>query len=159
MPFPDPDEAITVPELPPRPGLGEKDEAILRAMIKNGFVVPQRMWFNQVVGNFDRRVRDALPENLREWFERTYSKRPDVILEEGNILFVVEVKPYASYVALGQALMYRHLTAVKLDPPRLVQALVLTDIPDDDFVPVAAMNAVEFRQLGEFLEPRPRFAT
>lgn len=139
--------------------MGAKDRLILQAMLDNGFVNPERMWFNEVVGNFDAAVRDALPENLREWFERTYSKRPDVILEENGILFVVEVKPYASYVALGQALLYLHHTAVKLDPPRLVQPLVLTDVVDPDFVPVAAIHAVEFRQLGEFVEPRPSFET
>lgn len=159
MPFPDPQDAITGPEIPPRAGLGEKDRRILEAMIENGFVRPQKMWFNQVVGNFDTLVRDSLPPNLREWFELTYSKRPDIILEEAGLLFVVEVKPYAGYVALGQSLMYLYHARLKLDPVRPLTALVLTDIPDPDFVPVAASQGVEFRQLGEFLEPRPRFAT
>lgn len=159
MPFPDPDEAIEGTEIPPKPGLGEKDRKILEAMITNGFIHPEQMWFNQVVGQIDQAMLDRTPENLKEWFIRTYSKRPDVMFTEDGELFAAEVKPFASYVALGQALMYRHWANVKADPPRLIVALILTDIPDPDLIPVAAVNGVEIRQLGEFIEDRPTFQT
>lgn len=159
MPFPDPDDAITGPELPPKPGLGNKDRKILEAMIKNGFIRPEQMWFNQVVGQVDQAMLDRTPENLKEWFVRTYSKRPDVMFTENGILYAAEVKPFASYVALGQALMYRHWANIKADPQRLIVAIILTDIPDPDLIPVAADNGVDIRQLGVFLEPRPTFQT
>ncbi len=159
MPFPDPDEAIDVNEIPPKPGLGDKDRAILEAMIENGFIRPDQMWFNQVVGTVDPEMLERTPENLKEWFVRTYSKRPDVMFTENGTLFAAEVKPFASYVALGQALMYRHWANVKADPARLIVPLILTDIPDPDLLPVAADSGVDIRQLGVFLEDRPRFPT
>lgn len=159
MPFPDPADAVTVLEIPPKPGLGEKDRAILEAMLENGFIRPERMWFNLPVGNLDRTLQAQLPENLRDWYERTYSKRPDVIYEQGGALFAAEVKPYASYNALGQALLYQFHASLKTDPARPVQPIILTDLPDPDLVPVAAIHAVEIVQLGFFIEGRPSFPT
>lgn len=159
MPFPDPDEAIDVNEIPPKPGLGDKDKAILEAMIENGFIRPEQMWFNQIVGTVDQAMLALTPDNLKEWFVRTYSKRPDVMFTEGDFLFAAEVKPFASYVALGQALMYRHWANVKADPPRFIIPIILTDLPDPDLVPVAADSGVEIRQLGAFLQDRPLFRT
>ena len=159
MPFPDPNHAVEGTVLPPRPGLGKKDRAILDAMIANGFVVWDRAWYNQAVGNLDRGAQAALPPNLQDWFELTYSKRPDVIYEHDGELFAAEVKPWASYVALGQALMYRHFATEKTNPTRQVKALILTDVADPDLLPVAAKLGIEVRQLTFFLEPRPTFQT
>lgn len=159
MPFPDPDDAIDGPELPNKPGLGDKDRKILEAMIENGFIRPEQMWFNQVVGQVDQDVLESTPDNLKEWFIRTYSKRPDVMFTEAGTLYAAEVKPFASYVALGQALMYRYWANRKADPQRLIVAIILTDTPDPDLIPVAADNAVDIRQLGVFLEDRPTFQT
>lgn len=159
MPFPDPELAVDPSEIPARPGLGDKDRKILDAMIANGFVVADQMWFNQAVGNLDPTIQGLVPEHLREWYERTYSKRPDVIFIERGIMYAAELKPYASYVALGQALMYKHWANEKADPPRTIIPLILTDIADPDLLPVAAMHAVEVRQLGAFIEDRPSFQT
>ena len=159
MPFPDPADAFEGTQIPNKPGLGEKDRAILDAMIENGFIVPEMMWFNQPVGNLDPTVQAVVPLNLRTWFALTYSKRPDIIMVEQGVHFVVEVKPYASYKAFGQVLMYQHHLTVKADPARPFTPLILTDIPDQDLVPLAAQFGVEIRQLGRFLEDRPTFQT
>ena len=159
MPFPDPDEAIEGTEIPQKSGMGDKDLKILKAMIENGFIRPEQMWFNQVVGQVDPEMLARTPQNLKEWFVRTYSKRPDVMFTESGQLFAAEVKPFASYVALGQALMYRFWANIKADPPRLIIPIILTDIPDPDLIPVAAERGVDIRQLGMFLEDRPRFQT
>ena len=158
--WPNPDEAIALSEIPLHAGLGQKDRRILDAMIENGFFVADRVWINQVVGNLPTWIDEITDPKQRAWIEATYSKRPDLIADVDGQLWAVELKPYASYVALGQAIMYAVLATIKTDPPRPVISWILTDLADPDLLTLLNLELlIRITELGRFLEPRPSFPT
>lgn len=160
MSWPDPADAIDPREIPLHAGLGDKDRLILDAMIDNGFWVPDRIWINQVVGTLPTWINEITSPKHRAWIEATYSKRPDLIAEFSQDLFAVEIKPYASYVALGQSIMYSVLATRKTDPERRVAPWILTDSADPDLRTVLERYPnVRLTELGYFTLPRPSFPT
>ncbi len=160
MPWPEPQDAIPLDSIPPKDGLGPKDRTILDHFIRLGLIPGLRVWINQVVGNLpDWHVNITDPVR-HEWVVRTYSKRPDLVIDSGQNLWIVEIKPYASYVALGQSLMYAELASLKPEPIHEPIPVILTDIADRDLVTAARAHPdLTIFELGFFSQDRPKFPT
>lgn len=160
MPWPPPEQAQRDPTPPTHAGLGDKDRRIWNEHLRKQTIVPVRVWWNQVVGSLPEWAQDVQSPTLRAWVEATYRKRPDVVIDNGQTLWVCELKPFASYIALGQALMYSILAAAMPEPIAPIVPAILTDDPDPDLLHVAPnFPALVIISLGQLLEPRPTFPT
>lgn len=160
MLWPDPAAAIQLRDLPLHVGLGHKDRLILEEFRDRNLWQPDRIWINQVIGNLPTWLGEITDPTRRDWIIATYSKRPDLIAEFGRMIYAVEIKPYASYQALGQATMYAVLAEKKADPPRQFAGWILTDSADPDLRTVLEDRGdPRLTELGHFTLPRPSFPT
>lgn len=159
MPWPDPQTASTDPTPPLHCGLGHSDRLIWIAAVDDGIIKPSRVWWNQTCGTPPDWVAEILDPRKRAWVTDNYCKRPDVMAEIGETLFAVEIKPFASYVALGQAVMYATLATLRTDPHRYVRPLIVTDEADPDILPVLERVPMGMIRVGRQIAARPRYPT
>ena len=93
-----------------------------------------------------------VPADSPEWLERFANgvsrKRIDVVARVPGGYVVVEVKPYANYVALGQVLVYRPLFAEEYAGSEGVTGLVVCYVADLDVVPEFGRHGVELVEVG-----------
>ena len=61
-------------------------------------------------------------------------KRIDVVARVGSGLWVVEIKPFASMLALGQVLGYTRLFVEEYRPEEEVRSVVVCDRIDEDLI-------------------------
>lgn len=141
------------------PGLGRNDTTILADALDKGIIAPDCMWTSVPCGccpdwSNGRFFRDDLNQ-----IDSIHRKRIDLIFKTGAALHLVEVKPHASYVALGQVLMYAALW--KLDNPELpfAQVSILTDQPDRDLPRVIPQFGVTLLQTGNVADADPNYPT
>lgn len=153
--WPDPIQADTNPRPPLHCGLGQADRTILEAHLDAGTIRPELIWWNQIVGTIPHWAAEIADPRRREWIERAYCKRPDIVWFEAEAIHVAEIKPYASYVAYGQACIYGRLAAARLWPPRELRVWIITDVPDPDLVACLTPDCPRILELDEHVVPRP----
>lgn len=136
-------------------GLGQADRLIWSRAIERGLIHPAYLWWCEPLGNVPAWVHEIPDPVRRNWCVQTWSKRPDVIYLEGDAYRIVEIKPYASYVALGQAIVYGALAAARNTSGKPTWPTILTDQPDPDIVAAANAHGVNIIELGEPLADRP----
>lgn len=87
-------------------GISERDRAILLRHQDQGDI-PRGIWYSWVpVGSTPFQESD--PEQspgMRRMIE-SYRKRIDLVIDDGERFWIIEIKPSASYGAMGQALTY-----------------------------------------------------
>ena len=79
---------------------------------------------------------DAVPAKVR-LAEGTGCKRIDVVADTGSEISVIEVKPYANYVALGQVLGYLDLLHHQVHPRPPARPMIVAANADPDILPSA----------------------
>ena len=81
------------------------------------------------------------PDQLTEAMERetlhTFCKKIDAVVKVAHRTWVVEIKPAASYVALGQVLTYWHHARELYPELKHSRPMIITDAPDPDILHVA----------------------
>ena len=85
-----------------------------------------RVWYDFRVGDEDEIPEDEPYRTKQCWWDLTYW-RIDVVAEDVNTIYVIEVKPAANAKAIGQALAYATLYEEDEKPGKKVVAVVLTD--------------------------------
>ena len=124
------------PELQMRyPHMMPEDTIIWRKFISNGMFLPDRVWYDVRVG---RGIQ--LPSGQPEWMKRmvdyTHKKRIDMIWKFGPAWWVIEAKPAAGVVALGQVLFYAELFESEYAQGQKVGRGIVTDFVDLDVKPI-----------------------
>jgi hypothetical protein len=132
-------------------GLAGDDAALLATWIERLEVKPDELHTGIPVGRLP-----VLPEELRtEWFERlqasTSSFRLDAAVRFGSEWWLIECKPDAGHMALGQLVFYRWWWQQQPGYPIASRLVVLTDDCDADFIPVFETQGIEVIRLGEVL--------
>lgn len=140
------------------PELGPADSTILTWHWEHGLTA-DRAWYGVRVGE----EAEALYSQEAGWVERyvraNYRKRVDLVLLVGRDLWCVEVKPFASYVALGQVLVYAELLRAAIGAAGAVVPVVCTDRLDRDVRGVVDRLGVRVIEAGESLVERPNYPT
>mgnify|MGYP001572633266 CR=1 FL=1 len=140
-------------------GLGQADRLILTAHLEAGIIMPEKIWYNTLVGEPPTWI-DGIPDGTRRnWVIATYCKRPDVVWLANGLLYVAEIKPYASYIAFGQATQYARLARRLATNPNAVRAAILTDRADPDLILFNDGIDPILYELGYELCTRPERAT
>lgn len=94
-----------------------------------------RAWYDVHVGTPIETPPGAPPE-LERIAEGTGCKRIDVVAQTLTELWIIEVKPYAHYVAYGQVLSYVDLFRRRYgEPLPLVPVIVCTQVDPDIVLP------------------------
>lgn len=139
------------------PGLREMDTAILDLHCKLCGFAPDRWWFDVPVGPIEASIAThpfilKYPHMLRN-----YTNRIDLIFLVGGVWTVAELKPLASYVALGQALLYAHLLQEEYPEVEPVRRLIMTDSPYQPSISLCGHLGVHIAELPPgTITPYPR---
>ena len=107
-----------------------------------------------------RSLIDGIPDGTRRnWVIATYCKRPDVVWLAHGLIYVAEIKPFASYIAFGQATQYASLARRLAANPNAIRAAILPDRADPALILFAGGPDPILYELGYELCPRPERAT
>lgn len=113
-------------------GLSQLDSEILTRHLASGGFKPDAVWFYVPLGTGQDEHRQYTPTDPRPPEAEPSFKRADIVAAFPDAVYIVEIKPAASYVALGQITLYTDLAREQW--PELADALpaVLTDALDPD---------------------------
>ncbi len=124
------------------PHMGPADAAIWDRFISANPGRFQRVWYDFRVGD-EAAVPDECSTRARDcWWDLTYW-RVDVVAEDAEKIYVIEIKPLANAKALGQADSYAMLYEEDEKPSKPVVAVVLTDTIIPTTARIAAKNGIE----------------
>jgi len=126
--------------MPAYPHMLAEDTAVWSKYLASPLVPIKELWYDVHVGagiplpadasDMDRRIAAGISR-----------KRIDVVCRVGGGFWVVEVKPRANMVALGQVLTYTRLFIAEYRPMAEVWPVIVCDSADEDLV-------AEFDELG-----------
>ena len=122
------------------------------------FIIQYPTEFTQVW--YDVRT-GTLPEGLADpttgWIERhvkqSYMKRIDVIGYQAPDWHIIELKPSAGMIALGQIIVYTTCIAEQLPALAKIKGRIITDKADPDMKPIAASHNITVTELTIPLAP------
>ena len=139
--------------LPSYPQISPEDEEILNTLILLRPAYWDRVWYSARVGKELINIPSAAAAWERKYLEATFSRRIDLVGLKGADLHIVEIKPAASYTALGQVLVYTHLARQLLPLPVTVIPHVLTDSADPLILPIASKYGIKITELKDLFDP------
>ncbi len=113
-------------------GMSRDDGAVLR-LHAEGDVLPVGEWFTWVpVGSTPWDALGDAPPAYLHGVAECYRKRVDLVIHSKGVWWILEVKPSAGYVAMGQAQAYGALFRKMYPTLRPVCVGVVTDCLDPD---------------------------
>lgn len=126
--------------MPAYPHMLAEDTAVWSKYLASPLVLIKELWYDVHVGKAIEPVvaGDELGARIAAGISR---KRIDVVAAVGGGYWVVEVKPFANMVALGQVLTYTRLFIAEYRPPSEVWPVIVCDDADEDLLD-------EFDELG-----------
>lgn len=124
-----------------------EDHLIWLRFIENGEFLPEEVWYDVRVGRAVD-VKDGQPAWMYKFAEYATRKRIDIVWRAGRDLWVVEAKPGAGLVALGQALYYSWAFEREYEHYGEVIPAVITDVVDEDVGPVFDLAGVVVFEVG-----------
>ena len=133
-------------------GLGPEDRAIMTELLRFELSRGWQYYSCVPVGACAVEGYEGSGVGSRRQLEQMYCKIIDVVIYTGWEWWVCEVKPSASYVALGQVLTYRWLAARKFEELVRARAVVLTDVVDPDVNDLFGSQGVLVIEAGEIME-------
>ena len=119
----------------PFPHMGPADARVWRAALQAGLMPADRYEYDVRLGGKAAGLVPAEHEHAEMWAE-LLRKRVDVVAWRGDVPWIVEVKPIASFAALGQCLGYRSLWMAERRPGAAPRAACVCAICDADLEPV-----------------------
>jgi len=117
------------------PHMMPEDTIIWRRFIELGQYLPDEVWYDVRVGA-GIEIPSGQPEWMQRFAEYNYKKRIDVVARRGNLWLVIETKPKAGIVALGQIVYYSWAFQREYRPVGRVVGALITDVVDPDVRPL-----------------------
>ena len=117
------------------PHLMPEDTVIWNKFLKDPPIRIDKVWYDVRVGAAVP-VPTGQPEWLTKFSEYSTRKRIDMVWLCGLNYWVVESKPHAGLVALGQVLYYGWAFEREYQPAQPIIRGIITDIVDEDLIPV-----------------------
>ena len=129
------------------PHLAPEDAIIWRRLLGNDDVHFDEVWYDVRVGEAVR-VPTGQPEWMQRMSDYSTRKRIDIVARRGWDYWVIEAKPFAGVVALGQAIFYSETFRDEYKIRTPVFAAVITDICDPDVLPIFDRHGVVVFEVG-----------
>ncbi|MBA7479581.1 hypothetical protein ES707_15015 [subsurface metagenome] len=119
--------------MPSYPHMLAEDTAVWSKYLADPVHRIKEVWYDVHVGKPVEGVKpdDELGMRIASGITR---KRIDVVARVGGGLWVIEIKPFANMVALGQVLSYTRLFIEEYRPVEEVRGVVVCDSLDPDLV-------------------------
>lgn len=119
--------------MPHYPHMLAEDTAVWTKFLKSGVALIDEVWYDLRVGQAVavRRNGTEMEQRIADGLTR---KRIDAVCRVNLNYWVVEIKPYANMVALGQVLTYSRLFKEEYDVLGLVIPVIVCDGVDQDLV-------------------------
>ncbi len=121
--------------MPTYPHMLAEDVAVWSRYLESPLVRIDEVWYDVHVGkpvdvgsdasDMDRRIAAGVTR-----------KRIDVVALVGDVFWVIEVKPRADMMAVGQAVSYPRLFVQEFEPRRGVLGVIICDEVDADIVSI-----------------------
>jgi len=112
-----------------------EDTAIWRRFLEAGQFIPDAVWYDVKVGTpIDIDVDQ--PEWLIKVAKQITTKRIDVVGLVGMSYWIIELKPNASYNAMGQVIYYAYEFQKSFGKSLEVLPVIITDQVDKDILPI-----------------------
>lgn len=118
---------------PHYPHMLAEDNAVWSKFLEQNFERLTEVWYDVRVGQpvkLDGDVSD-MEKRIAAGLTR---KRIDVVAISGGNYWVIEVKPYASMLALGQVISYARLFALQYEVRGRVIPVIVCDSADEDLL-------------------------
>lgn len=126
--------------MPTYPHMLAEDTAVWTKYLASPLVLIKELWYDVHVG-VGIRLEPGASDMDRRIAAGISRKRIDVVCRVGGGFWVVEVKPRANMVALGQVISYTRLFVQDYSPQGEVWPVIVCDSADEDLVD-------EFDELG-----------
>jgi hypothetical protein len=118
------------------------DVRVWREALRLGLVKADRFEYDVRLGGAGADLVEREHPHLRMW-ETLLKKRVDVVAWSGSHATIIEVKPVASFSALGQAVGYRFLWGRERAGRGGFRVAVVCAIVDPDLAPVFRLQQVD----------------
>jgi len=132
---------------PKYPHMMPEDRTIWQRFCGNGLYLPDEVWYDVRVGHAVP-VASGQPAWMHKFAEYATRKRIDIVGKSGADYWIIEAKPKAGMVALGQALFYSWAFAKEYDHVGEVIPAVVTDVCDTDVREVFDLAGVVVFEVG-----------
>ena len=100
------------------------------------------VWYDVHVGR-PMHVPSGSPSYMQDVVDGVSRKRIDVVGRVGSGLYIIEVKPHANMVAIGQVITYTNLFIEEFTIHGPVQALIVATTCDADILDIAKRQNVK----------------
>lgn len=124
-----------------------EDYRIWRRFCEVGDYLPEEVWYDVPVGK-GVEVATAQPKWMKRFAEYATRKRIDIVGRWGLNYYIIEAKPHAGVVALGQVLYYGHAFRKQFNPAGDVIPAIVTDVCDEDVREVFDLAGVLVFEVG-----------
>jgi len=133
------------------PHMSSEDTDLWTRFIRDAPDWGSLVWYDFPVGSIPNGIAAEAAHIGDNYGVKTYSKRVDVVAPIGNVVYVIELKPHASAIALGQALLYSHCIRTVIGPGVRAAGMIITDHADPDLLvlaPTLGIKIIELDSLG-----------
>ena len=104
-------------------------------------------YYDVPVGSLPHNIQSAQRPITERYVKQTYLKRIDALTQQDKLLHLIELKPYAGMIALGQVIMYRHCLAKLLGNDYNIHGMIISDIADVDLPELATIHQIQLLEL------------
>ena len=129
------------------PHMMPEDTIIWTKFLQSRAMLIDEVWYDVRVGS-GVPLDSGQPDWLKRMADYTYRKRIDVVARRGRDYWIIEAKPGAGIVALGQALYYANAFKFENRIPGNVIPSVITDVVDPDVAPMFDAYGVVVFEVG-----------
>jgi len=120
--------------MPAYPHMLGEDTLVWTRFLESGDFELKEVWYDVHVGQPVLSVLgpDSMQQRIADGITR---KRIDVVAIVGNIYWIIEVKPVAQHIAIGQVLVYEGLFVKEYEPVLSTWPVIVCDTVDEDVIP------------------------
>ena len=126
---------------PAYPHMLREDNLVWTRFLESGDFEVKEVWYDVHVGAQVQGVWDGDSVNARIARGVT-RKRIDVVALVDGVYWVIEVKPIARHIAIGQVLVYENLFVKEYEPELETWPVIVCDRVDEDVIPECARLGV-----------------
>lgn len=129
------------------PHMSPEDTILWNRFIKERPDFADFVYYDVPVGTLPNKIEPQHKPITEKYVRQTYLKRIDALTHRDKTLHVIELKPHAGMIALGQVIMYRHCLFKLLEGGYHVIAMIVTDTADLDLPELTEQNDIRLVQL------------
>ncbi len=129
------------------PHMSPEDTTLWNRFIKAHPDFADFAYYDVPVGSLPHKIESAQRPITEKYVKQTYLKRIDALTHKDKLLHLIELKPNAGMIALGQIIMYRHCLKKMLSHDFNIHGMIITDLADVDLPELANIHQIQLMQL------------